>query len=729
MDQPKIYNPPNLIIESSSQIQDFLETNKPTFPSLNTKSNKKIESLVKKNLKKGISNQDHFPILEQHIFEIVNFLDFDKIIQKHKEDLHHNLVKKDISKSVILDFGDEKNISSFINQICDEAIIQIQPCYEYLFSETIKIGQEIHILNQNLSSNKNDETTKEKLVDLISRITSVMTIVMINLEILQILFHKHCDVFERKIFQVLLKKDDSTEIKTFRRILFQPRLLNFHYFIKHILQEYNIIKLPTGTISQQKPSKTKNEAVDSNKLEDSFDMINSNNKSSEALIEEHLIRQNMLISHHQAWLLEVIEISKVEYNNEEFFTNNAKILIDSSFSVEKFLEISIQNPAQKSNDVSKIVLHATHDVFDLWLVLTHSFLFIANVYGLAISSFLYAKALGIDAGTSGVIQAATPLASTMAGFVLNHVTKFKKYYWPQLICQLILILGNVFYFIAVKFYNSENNLPSIIILVIGRMLLGVGGARLLTRKYVSLYVQPWALSKYSAIFVATSTAGVCMGPGLQAVLFYYSGEQFIGEIALTQFNILAFLFIFIWSLFAIITAIFFKGFDKEKALQTEMKKQNKEKIVHFFEKDYKFSLSRKSSRMDYQSEGIESVDQNIVEPNIEQKKEVFEINLDIKNLETQEVDFIDNVQKPNFENMAEEARLMYQKENKDGYMIRDRVDSINSNQVIHQNINSIRENKHKNNKTLSNPIAEFRVIHPDRWAILAFITLLFVKVI
>lgn len=42
-------------------------------------------------------------------------------------------------------------------------------------------------------------------------------------------------------------------------------------------------------------------------------------------------------------------------------------------------------------------------MFDLWMVLLHTFIYILNYYGLAMTSSGYTKSLHIDPGMSGVL--------------------------------------------------------------------------------------------------------------------------------------------------------------------------------------------------------------------------------------------------------------------------------------------------------------------------------------
>jgi len=114
----------------------------------------------------------------------------------------------------------------------------------------------------------------------------------------------------------------------------------------------------------------------------------------------------------------------------------------------------------------------------------------------------------------------------------------------------------------------------------------MGGARLLTRKYIVMNVQSWAQTKYSAILVGVTATGICFGPGISSLLLFYNGTTSIGQIPLEQYNLFAWVFIFVWIIMLVISSIFFVGKNPEDEIETQLQIQNKTKIIRFF-KDVK----------------------------------------------------------------------------------------------------------------------------------------------
>lgn len=124
----------------------------------------------------------------------------------------------------------------------------------------------------------------------------------------------------------------------------------------------------------------------------------------------------------------------------------------------------------------------------------------------------------------------------------------------------MLFLGNLFYYLAESFKSNQN--LGVAFLIFGRMIFGIGGSRLMTRKYLAINIEVWAQTKYSAIFVLMSSLGQTFGPGLSSILSFVPKTE-IGNTTMTEYNIISFFFVIIWGLFFILFFIFFKGHDKE----------------------------------------------------------------------------------------------------------------------------------------------------------------------
>lgn len=85
----------------------------------------------------------------------------------------------------------------------------------------------------------------------------------------------------------------------------------------------------------------------------------------------------------------------------------------------------------------------------------------------------------------------------------------------------------------------------------------------MSRKFLSLNVQTWAQTQFSAIFTASTALGFTFGPGTQAFLMYVDDMAPFG-LQIRKHNIYALLFIAILTIFFIIQLKFFVGQDNDK---------------------------------------------------------------------------------------------------------------------------------------------------------------------
>lgn len=101
----------------------------------------------------------------------------------------------------------------------------------------------------------------------------------------------------------------------------------------------------------------------------------------------------------------------------------------------------------------------------------------------------------------------------------------------------------------------------------------------MTRKYMAINVEVWAQSKYSAIFVAVSSLGMTLGPGLSSVLEFIPNTTVIG-ITIVTHNIFSLFLFFIWIVIAIIFFILFIGHDVKKGSDEKLKQIEYEEYVY-----------------------------------------------------------------------------------------------------------------------------------------------------
>lgn len=101
-----------------------------------------------------------------------------------------------------------------------------------------------------------------------------------------------------------------------------------------------------------------------------------------------------------------------------------------------------------------------------------------NYYGLFPTSTNYSISLGLSPEISGIISASTALGAWSSFFVYNYYTgNSYSFYVCYIYAMCFSVLGNTMYTIASRY-------SSVILLVAGRAFIGIGGARILSRKYI-----------------------------------------------------------------------------------------------------------------------------------------------------------------------------------------------------------------------------------------------------
>jgi hypothetical protein len=139
-------------------------------------------------------------------------------------------------------------------------------------------------------------------------------------------------------------------------------------------------------------------------------------------------------------------------------------------------------------------------------------------------------------------------------FMYNYLTnkRYKVCYYISVVC---LTLANIS-------YASADSANSLALMIVGRIFLGAGGARIVTRKFVALMVVTSARTKYSAIFVAFTALGKTGGPGLSSV-FQLVPDFELGPWNWRFYNAFSFVAVGMWGATAICVFVFFQDIQKE----------------------------------------------------------------------------------------------------------------------------------------------------------------------
>lgn len=146
----------------------------------------------------------------------------------------------------------------------------------------------------------------------------------------------------------------------------------------------------------------------------------------------------------------------------------------------------------------------------LYLNLANTFLYMVNTYIIVPTADDYTMSLGAAATVCGVVIGAMAVAQVFSSVYFSAWSN-KSYFKPLIFSSIVLLFGNVLYAMAF-------DLNSIWVLIIGRLLCGLGSARAVNRRYISDCVPLKIRMQASAGFVSASALGMACGPALAGSL-------------------------------------------------------------------------------------------------------------------------------------------------------------------------------------------------------------------
>lgn len=146
----------------------------------------------------------------------------------------------------------------------------------------------------------------------------------------------------------------------------------------------------------------------------------------------------------------------------------------------------------------------------LLLNLANTFLYMVNTYIIVPTADDYSMSLGAAATVCGVVIGSMAVAQVFSSVYFSAWSN-KSYFKPLVFSSIMLFLGNTLYALAY-------DLNSISILLIGRLLCGLGSARAVNRRYISDCVPLKVRMQASAGFVSASALGMACGPALAGLL-------------------------------------------------------------------------------------------------------------------------------------------------------------------------------------------------------------------
>lgn len=497
---------------------------------------------------------------------------------------HHSNLK-------IINYGDNKFYNEFIDIANEEVIGGVNKCGSFFIEKELEILSATYDLMNGVRDLRVDN--KEDLYEITENfckttgdLMDLIQFVETNREILKHVLEKidkQTKAFENINMKTFFVKHYNREDSTLKHFLEHPGLLRVYFQVKYIYtvlvknanlegyagskngrsngkhgqslkemgpEDVNMFDEKDENLERDGVTKVKRVALD-------YDLEISRNIKR---IQAYLAIQSNFFSVHSEDVFKQLSLNVDDYCNIDNLHDKAKENYNNrQLTKDEFIEIELEY--EKKDEQPTSGLSPCYSMLDLWLVLIHTCLYIMPYYGLALTASTYATALELQSSLSGILQAATPVAAILGGFLFNHITRLNRYRGPYFLSLSLMFIGMVLYYIPYTL-REDNKALGIVLLVIGRMSFGIGGSRLMTRKYLAINVAIWAQSYYSTIFVAISALAMCFGPGIAAVLIW-AGDVDMGPTDAYEGNIMAFMFIFVYAGLLILFIFVFDGYDKK----------------------------------------------------------------------------------------------------------------------------------------------------------------------
>jgi len=160
-----------------------------------------------------------------------------------------------------------------------------------------------------------------------------------------------------------------------------------------------------------------------------------------------------------------------------------------------------------SNDENMV---SRQQKFNLFMSLAAGFLYCMNYYIVEPSSTMYVNALGAQDAAGGLLIGMMPIAAFLAAIVYSMWTN-TTYRAPFLVSCCLMISGNIV-------YSAAFNYKSLSMALIGRFVTGLGGPKMIVRRYMADTTCLSIRTSINALFGMVIATGSALGPGCAIML-------------------------------------------------------------------------------------------------------------------------------------------------------------------------------------------------------------------
>nr|XP_029123063.1 SPX domain-containing membrane protein OsI_17046 isoform X3 [Elaeis guineensis] len=224
------------------------------------------------------------------------------------------------------------------------------------------------------------------------------------------------------------------------------------------------------------------------------------------------LSRNLADLDHQGSCLSIYDQPSIPLKDPVIEQINASV--DRLTHSTNFLQFIGQHALIAQEDIPSaaedIVDDHRYHFMSLLLNLANTFLYMVNTYIIVPTADDYSMSLGAAATVCGVIIGSMAVAQVFSSVYFSAWSN-KSYFRPLVFSSIMLFMGNLLYALAY-------DLNSIAVLLIGRLLCGLGSARAVNRRYISDCVPLKIRLQASAGFVSASALGMACGPAIAGLL-------------------------------------------------------------------------------------------------------------------------------------------------------------------------------------------------------------------
>eukprot|EP00550_Attheya_septentrionalis_P012029 CAMPEP_0198306292 /NCGR_PEP_ID=MMETSP1449-20131203/58340_1 /TAXON_ID=420275 /ORGANISM="Attheya septentrionalis, Strain CCMP2084" /LENGTH=869 /DNA_ID=CAMNT_0044008843 /DNA_START=120 /DNA_END=2729 /DNA_ORIENTATION=- len=273
-------------------------------------------------------------------------------------------------------------------------------------------------------------------------------------------------------------------------------------------------------------------------------LLNKTTESVQKVVGGHISKKDRLISLF-------LQGSKGLSMEPSFLQMKGKHLKKEMHVLAEWRETQkIIPPEHEEKDFEKM---DPENVVPLILNLLSSFLYAMNSYIVEPSSAYYVNALGAPDALAGILVGAMPAAALLSavGYSVWSTYTFRQ---PILFAGTLMFVGNILYASA---YAHQ----SISMCLIGRMLTGLGGPKVINRRYMADATPFSFRTMASAAFAMSTALGAALGPGTAVILDMFEFQFTLPFLGVQYFNGMTgpgYLMAVLWLIFTLTMALIFK---------------------------------------------------------------------------------------------------------------------------------------------------------------------------